>query len=280
MKPRSRPRDALNSTLAMSLLLVVSSAGAQSSAGLEPFEVNPSRPTYTNSPGLGPRGGFEINIGFASNMNELFIPVQLKYAVSRDWEMRLGYNVVEAAYADRGESSGFGDTQWTIQWCPSSLQWPLYWALWVLFTTPTGSSLRAGEPEFGVQLGLALAIEWGRWTFESNIFADRSIVLSDKSTTALNSAFMLSFSVNDAWTLFLEDYDHYAPADLGLETRLLGGVAWGLSERVVLDVALDGPVRTKPRIDEIILHGGVSFILPVMERRTHTATRFTAHALR
>lgn len=224
----------------------------------EDDEVNPSRPTFTNSPDLGPKGRVEVNIGAASDPDAVALPILLKYRIANDFETRIGFDGPTAPYHGADRSVDWNGGQLWLQWRPSRWQGLVHWGLWAAASGPLTEAPKAATWEG--QLGLALAIELGTVRLDANLFRGSAFETAAPATTG--ASVVAAVSLRERWSVFGEVSDTWSREGPESKTdpRGLMGVAYSLSPGVIIDGAFELSLRSAR--EDHRFHAGISFLLP------------------
>ncbi len=215
-------------------------ASASSSAQEDPLPANPSRPSITNSPDLGPVGHMEVNFGataFTAGATSWTSPLLLKYTVVSNFELRLGTNGMSFSSLPNEPALGPRDVSLLVQWIPVPAQNDeLHWALTGTANVPMSGGVAAPNA-WDYSAGIAFGKNIFGLIWQSNVNVGVSgngdIWLGNLMITEL-----IAYSF-ERWSPFA-DVAYARSAGTGAEgtVTVMGGTGFAVTPQFVLDIGV------------------------------------------
>ena len=225
-----------NSTFVVTMMII---APAVSSAQEDPLAANPSRPSITNSPDLGPVGHIEVNFGataYTAGTTTWMSPLLLKYTVVSNFELRVGTNGMSFSSVPNEPVLGPRDVSVLAQWIPvPAVNDELHWALTGTAIVPMSGGVAAPNA-WDYSTGIALGKNIFGVIWQSNVNAGISggdgMWLGNCGITEL-----LSYSMNK-WSPFVDAaYTRSAGNGADGVITIMAGTGFTLTPLFVLDAS-------------------------------------------
>lgn len=199
---------------------------------------NPSRPTVTNSPDLGPVRVLQLEAGVSqSDADSASLAFLAKYTLSARWEVRIGTSVL---FPDGRHDVHRGDSTLHLQFLPSV---PAVgngrWAVFATVKAPSASNSGGGTGEWDGVVGLATGVPLGQWRLDGNVTAGFE---GHAGATAGISAAAYR-TLTRRMSLFVDTAFAATSNDGGAESyRQMIGASFAAAPSLIFDLSLQWPL--------------------------------------
>jgi hypothetical protein len=204
---------------------------------------NPSRPSITNSPDLGPVGFVEIDVGAAGSWSRessslWTTPLLLKYTFAKQWEVRVGTDGIAFLTSPQGQWKAPQNVAWWLQWVPVEAGADdLHWALGAGTNMPFADGTTSMNA-WNYTASLALAKTFSGISWQSNVVLGTTRVEGELIYVYGLTA-LLSRTLFERWVPFIDGCLNFQNAEtIQPDHKIVVGTGYIITPQWVLDAAI------------------------------------------
>ena len=253
-----RSLSALFGAVCLSTLLFIFPAGRISIA--QEIAATPHRPAFGSNTATTHPSTFEFEAGAAVNPDMNSIPVLLKYGLRKKMEVFVGYipHMNRRDIGRKGTRDASVGHRWRFVTSEEKSSSAAVQIIWKIPIADKSSGLGTGRSDFDLDLimsttrsGISLDLNLGGlWTgikerrgYENSIYVDA----------------VLSRSVTNSFTVFIDTFTHYNPDSDGTVVMGAAGLGIAVTPALIFDIAANVDIKDAPFRWQLLIGTTVNF---------------------